>query len=134
MVKYFKSNQVGNQYADLLKGSEIMYNISRPPSAPNKNTDVTLYQWGIHEHPVNSGDWIACVGDEDVRIHPIVKSQSQGAPQIPGWQAFFGGQDGQDKKAIIAGNTTGVLNSQDFVKSQWTEHTNQELVNDGWFI
>jgi len=132
-VKYYQSHVNGDQYNDLLKGSELVYNISRPPTAPNKNTDVTLYQYALTEHPINSGDWVASINDENIPINSIVKSQSQGAPQIPGWQAFFGGAEGNLKKAIIAGNVSGVINAQDFTRSQWIEHTYEDLQNNGWF-
>lgn len=132
-IKYYRSHETGNQYNDLKKGSEIVYNISRPPSAPNKVTDVTLYEYSLHEHPVNTGDWVASISDNDIPINSIVKSQSQGVPQIPGWQAFFGGAEGNTKKAIIAGSSTNLINAQDFTRSQWNEFTYQELVDDGWF-
>lgn len=131
-IKYYRSNQAGNQYNDLHKGSEIVYNISRPPEAVDKGTDHTLYEYTLHEHPTNSGDWVAIINDRPININPIVKTQSQGAPAIPGWQAFFSG-DAATKKALITNNVTGTINAQDFTKTQWTEHTYNDLVNDGWF-
>jgi hypothetical protein len=132
-TRYFQSHQVGSQYDDLKKGSEIVYNIARPPSVPSKETDVTLYQYALTQHPTNTGDWIASIGDEPVPINAIVKSQSQGGPQIPGWQAFFGGVEGNTKKAIISGNVSGVINAQDFTRTQWLEFTYEQLQVAGWF-
>ncbi len=132
-IKYFRSHQAGNQYNDLITGSDLVYKISRPPEHPDKATDHTLYEYNVFEHPTNSGDWVAAIGDRPIEIDPIVVAQGQGVPAIPGWQAFFGGAEASTKKAIITGNVTGTINAQDFTRSQWTEHTYNDLLNDGWF-